>query len=265
MFSSLKVLHKNYDLILIFLIRDISSRFKGSYLGIFWMIATPLFMLAIFTFIFGEIFKIKWLDIPESKNYFAIILFSGLMIYNFFAESLSKSSTLFVSNVNYIKKILFPLEILPVISVLSCAVQLAVTFLVWLIFYFIVVGIPDLSILLFPIILLPFFFILTGLTFLFSTLGVFFRDTSSIINVLITMLLFLSPIFYPISIIPEEYQIYIYINPVAYQIEITRDILLWNTLPNLNYFGMYLVLSFLFFSLTISYFRKYKDRFIDVI
>ena len=89
MFSSLKVLHKNYDLILIFLIRDISSRFKGSYLGIFWMIATPLFMLAIFTFIFGEIFKIKWLDIPESKNYFAIILFSGLMIYNFFAESLS--------------------------------------------------------------------------------------------------------------------------------------------------------------------------------
>ena len=174
MFSSLKVLHKNYDLILIFLIRDISSRFKGSYLGIFWMIATPLFMLAIFTFIFGEIFKIKWLDIPESKNYFAIILFSGLMIYNFFAESLSKSSTLFLSNTNYIKKILFPLEILPVISVLSCAVQLAVTFLVWLIFYFVVVGIPDLSILLFPIILLPFFFILTGLTFLFSTLGVFF-------------------------------------------------------------------------------------------
>ena len=187
------------------------------------------------------------------------------MIYNFFAESLSKSPTLFISNVNYIKKILFPLEILPVISVLSCAVQLAVTFLVWLIFYFIVVGIPDLSILLFPVTLLPFFFILTGLTFLFSTLGVFFRDTSSIINVLITMLLFLSPIFYPISIIPEEYQIYIYMNPVAYQIEITRDILLWNTLPNLNYFGIYLVLSYIFFSLTISYFRKYKDRFIDVI
>ena len=79
------------------------------------------------------------------------------------------------------------------------------------------------------------------------------------------MLLFLSPIFYPISIIPEEYQIYIYMNPVAYQIEITRDILLWNTLPNLNYFGIYLVLSYIFFSLTISYFRKYKDRFIDVI
>ena len=265
MFSSLKVLYKNYDLILIFLLRDISSRFKGSYLGIFWMVLTPLLMLAIFTFIFGEIFQIKWLDIPESKNYFSIILFSGLMIYNFFAESLSKSPTLFLSNVNYIKKILFPLEILPVISVLGCVVQLTVTFFVWLVFYFVVVGIPDISVLLFPITLIPFFFILTGLTFLFSTLGVFFRDTSGLINVLITMLLFLSPIFYPISIIPEDYQIYIYMNPVAYQIEITRDILLWNTLPNLKDFIVYLVLSYIFFSLTIIYFKKYKDKFIDVI
>ena len=150
------------------------------------MILTPIILIIIFTFIFGEVFDIKWMDIPESKEYFALILFSGLMVFNFFAESITKAPLLFISNANYIKKIIFPLEILPIVSVLSSSVQLILSFFVWIIFYFIIIGIPNISILLFPIIMMPFIFILVGLTFLFSTLGVFIRDTNNIISLLTT-------------------------------------------------------------------------------
>ena len=131
---------------------------------------------------------------------------------NFFAESITKAPLLFISNANYIKIIIFTLEILPIVSVLSSSVQLILSFFVWVIFYFIIIGIPNISILLFPIIIMPLIFILVGLTFLFSTLGVFIRDTNNIISLLTTLLLFLSPIFYPVSVIPENYQVYIYIN-----------------------------------------------------
>ena len=190
---------KYKDLILILLAREVAYKFKGSFLGILWMILTPIILIIIFTFIFGEVFDIKWMDIPESKEYFALILFSGLMVFNFFAESITKAPLLFISNANYIKKIIFPLEILPIVSVLSSSVQLILSFFVWIIFYFIIIGIPNISILLFPIIMMPFVFILVGLTFLFSTLGVFIRDTNNIISLLTTLLLFLSPIFYPVS------------------------------------------------------------------
>ncbi len=255
---------KNKDLISILLIREIAYKFKGSFLGILWMILTPIILIVIFTFIFGEVFDIKWMDIPESKEYFALILFSGLMVFNFFAESISKAPLLFVSNSSYIKKIIFPLEILPIVSVLSSSVQLIVSFVVWVAFYLIIVGTPNLNILLLPIIMLPFVFILFGLTFLFSTLGVFVRDTNNIINLITTLLLFLSPIFYPISVIPEQYQLYIYLNPVAYQIELTRDLMMWGNTPNLISFLIYFILAFMFYLLTLKFFSNNKDRFIDV-
>ena len=255
---------KNKDLISILLIREIAYKFKGSFLGILWMILTPIILIVIFTFIFGEVFDIKWMDIPESKEYFALILFSGLMVFNFFAESISKAPLLFVTNSSYIKKIIFPLEILPIVSVLSSSVQLIVSFVVWVAFYLIIVGTPNLNILLLPIIMLPFVFILFGLTFLFSTLGVFVRDTNNIINLITTLLLFLSPIFYPISVIPEQYQLYIYLNPVAYQIELTRDLMMWGNTPNLISFLIYFILAFMFYLLTLKFFSNNKDRFIDV-
>ena len=256
---------KYKDLILILLVREVAYKFKGSFLGILWMILTPIILIIIFTFIFGEVFDIKWMDIPESKEYFALILFSGLMVFNFFAESITKAPLLFISNVNYIKKIIFPLEILPIVSVLSSSVQLILSFFVWIIFYFIIIGIPNISILLFPIIMMPFIFILVGLTFLFSTLGVFIRDTNNIISLLTTLLLFLSPIFYPVSVIPENYQVYIYINPIAYQIELTRDLMMWGNTPNFISFLTYFILTYIFYLLTIKFFSKNKDRFIDVL
>ena len=154
---------------------------------------------------------------------------------------------------------------MPIVSVLSSSVQLILSFFVWIIFYFIIIGIPNISILLFPIIMMPFIFILVGLTFLFSTLGVFIRDTNNIISLLTTLLLFLSPIFYPVSVIPENYQVYIYINPIAYQIELTRDLMMWGNTPNFISFLTYFILTYIFYLLTIKFFSKNKDRFIDVL
>ena len=113
--------------------------------------------------------------------------------------------------------------------------------------------------------MMPFIFILVGLTFLFSTLGVFIRDTNNIISLLTTLLLFLSPIFYPVSVIPENYQVYIYINPIAYQIELTRDLMMWGNTPNFISFLIYFILTYVFYLLTIKFFNKNKDRFIDVL
>lgn len=184
-------------------------------------------MLTIYTFVFRTAFNAKWSDqYANSAGNFALILFIGLIVFAVFSESVMRAPSLITSNVNFVKKIIFPLEILPVIAIGASIFHAFISILVWLFGYIIVNGAPPLSVLLFPIIIAPLIFFTLGIGWFLASLGVYLRDISQVIGVACQALMFMSPIFYPISALPEQYQWIIKFNPLTVIIEQVRGCLL---------------------------------------
>ena len=264
-YSFIKTCSINKRLIISLVEREIHSRYKGSIFGIFWVLLNPVFLLLIYTFVFSIVLKTRWDGQINSTRSFALILYAGLIVFNFFSECIAKSPSLITANVNLVKKVVFPLEILPIVTVGAALFHLTINLFAWFIFYFIFIGLPSVGSLLFPIIFLPLVFFTLGAIFFISSLGVYLRDINQIIGLLITMLLFLSPIFYPISAIPAEYQILLMLNPLTTGIEMSRDVLLMGIMPNVYPYMCYLIFSLLVFSLGLRWFEKTRIGFADVL
>jgi lipopolysaccharide transport system permease protein len=245
--------------------REILGRYRGSFLGILWSFLNPVFMLTIYTFVFSLVFKARWGIEGESTAEFALILFAGLIVFNFFSENISRAPTLILSNVNYVKKVVFPLEILPIVTLGSAFFHLIISLLVWFIFYLILSDTPTVYIFYLPLVLLPLIFISLGISFFLVSLGVYMRDISQIIGMVITGLMFLSPIFYPISALPDQYQFLLLFNPLTTEIEMVRDVLIWGKSPNWNSYLFYLTASLLMLCLGFSWFQKTRKGFADVL
>jgi lipopolysaccharide transport system permease protein len=256
---------RNRSLIKILAQREVYGRYKGSIVGIAWPFLFPLIMLVIYTFVFSVVFKTRWQSGSESNTEFALILFAGLLIFNLFSECISRAPNLILGNVNFVKKIVFPLEILPWVIISSGLFHLLISLFIWLVFYYMLFGIPHASILIFPFILLPFIFFILGLCWIISSICVYFRDISQLVGVVTTILMFLSPIFYPISALPENYQIFFMLNPITPIIEMSRNALIFGALPNLDLLGIYIVLSLLFAYLSFVWFQRARLGFADVI
>jgi lipopolysaccharide transport system permease protein len=258
-------LFHNRKLIISLVWHEIQSKYKGSVLGFFWSIIYPLCNLLGYTFVFTVVFKYKWSIASGSKVEFALLSFIGMSIFNVFSETLTRASTLIVNNSNYVKKVIFPLEILPVVSILSNFFQFIISFLVWFIFYILFVGKIKLSALFFPFILLPLILLTLGFAWVISALGVYFRDSGYITSVILTMTMFLSPIFYPISAIPEEYHFIVILNPLAQLIEMSRQNLIFDQLPNLGLYLIQLSISFITLILGFIFFKQVEKGFADVL
>ena len=256
---------RNKDLIFSLSKREIIGRYRGSALGIFWSLFTPLFMLSVYTFVFSVVFKARWGEAGGSQAEFALILFADLLIFNFFSECVARAPSLVVSNVNYVKKVIFPLEILPFVSVLSALYHLAVSFLVWLAAYILFMGMPHLTVFLFPIVLLPLVLLVLGVSWFLSSLTVYLRDISQVIGVVITVLMFLSPIFYPVTALPEKYRDVLYANPLTSIIEMARDVLFWGKLPSLPMVFLSLLLTSVLAYIGFAWFQKVRKGFADVL
>lgn len=245
--------------------REILGRYRGSVLGLLWSFFNPLFMLAVFTFVFGAIFQARWGGGSDSKAEFALLLFAGLIVFNLFAECITRAPTVILSNVNYVKKVVFPLEILPIISLLSALFHACISVVVWLIAYIIFFGVPHPTVFLLPLVLLPFCFFLMGLSWALASFGVFLRDVLQIIGVLTTGLMFLSPIFYPATAFPEDYRYILYLNPLTTVVEQAREVLFWGNAPDLfmliTYWAVTLGIAWLGFAL----FQKTRKGFTDVL
>ncbi|MEA1922778.1 MAG: ABC transporter permease, partial [Pseudomonadota bacterium] len=173
--------------------REIVGRYRGSVLGILWSFFNPVFMLAVYTFVFSIIFKARWSAGDESKAEFALVLFAGLIIFNLFAECINRAPTLILTHVNFVKKVVFPLEILPWIIFGAAFFHALVSFMVWLIFSFFVVGMPPGTIMFLPLLLVPLTFFVMGLSWLLASLGVFLRDIAQVVGIMTTTLMFLTP------------------------------------------------------------------------
>lgn len=253
------------QLILSLVRREVVGRYRGSFLGILWSFFNPVFMLAVYTFVFSVVFKARWSAGSESKAEFALVLFAGLLLFNLLAECINRAPTLIQSNVNYVKKVVFPLEILPVVVFGAAFFHASISFLVWLIFSFFVFGLPPVTWLLFPVVLVPLTLLILGLSWFLASLGVFLRDIAQIVGIITTTLMFLTPIFYPIAAIPEKYHPLIYSNPLAFIIEQARRMLIFGIFPDWLNMGVLVVSTLLFSWCGFAWFQKTRKGFADVL
>lgn len=245
--------------------RDVIGRYRGSALGILWSFFHPVFMLVVYTFVFSVVFKARWSVGSDSKTEFAIVLFAGLLVFSVFSECVNRAPTLILSNVNYVKKVVFPLEVLPWMVLGSALFHALVSLGVWLIFYVFVFGIPHATILLLPIIVLPLLLFTMGFSWLLASLGVYLRDVTQFVSIVTATLMFLSPIFYPVSALPPEYQFLLNLNPLTLAIEQARDVLIWGRSPLGPGFVVYTVGAALIAWLGFAWFQKTRRGFADVI
>lgn len=246
--------------------QEIKLKYKGSLLGALWLLFSPLLLLSVYTVCFSYIFKARWgLDESELKNTYPLILFVGLIIHTFFSEILHKSPNLILSYSYLIKKSVFPIEILAWVaigfSLFQAMLSTCILILINLLFY------QNFSwlIVIFPIILIPFGLFLTAVCWFLSSIGVYVRDLGQFSSIIITIFLFLSPVFFPLSFIPEPYRILALFNPLTIIIEESRKVLLWNTVPDFEKIFMYLIISILFMKISHSFMTKMKKGFRDVI
>ncbi len=256
---------KNYrHLILRMAEREINARYRGSFLGLFWSIITPIIMLAIYTFVFSYVFKARW-GIDNDPYEFALQLFSGLIIFNLFSECLNRAPNLILENINYVKKVVFPLEILPWISLIAALFHTMISLCVLICFMLLLNHNIGLNSLWLPFILSPLIFLILGLSWFLASLGVFIRDLTQVLSMLLTAMMFMSPIFYPISALPENIRTYIFLNPITLIVNQVREVLIYNHPPDFISLGYYTILSLTIMCLGWFWFQKTRKGFADVL
>ena len=255
----------NRQLIVSLAARDIQSRYRGSFAGLGWAIINPIILLGSYTFIFSVIFHAKWNEGLYSKSEFSLVIFSGMIIYNIFAECIGRSPTLIVSNANYVKKVIFPLDILPIVFLISSLFHGLIGFIVWIVFYFVFIGFPHYTIVFSFFTIIPLLFYILGLSWLISSLGVFFRDIIQVVNLLLTVLMFLSPVFYPLSAIPDKIRFLAYFNPLVEILEQTRNVLFDLAPVDWQWLLLSILTSILCALFGFVWFQKTRKGFADVI
>lgn len=255
----------NRKLIKRLIVRETEARYKSTMLGLLWLFITPLFMLSIYTFVFGSILKAKWPNSSDSEFEFAIILYCGLIVFFLFAEFINRAPNLILENVNYVKKVIFPVEILPFVALGSGLFQALISYSILLVFCLIYYGSLHWTILYLPVILLPFLLLLSGMGLILSSLGVFIRDIGQMISVIVTGLMFISPLFFPLTALPEAIRPYLYLNPVTFIIQQMRDVIIWGNGPDWFGLSVYLLVSIIVAWAGYLFFVKTKKGFADVL
>ncbi len=249
--------------------REVIGRYRGSFLGLLWAFVNPILMLAIYTFVFGVVFKVR-LDSQSTELYddkfaFALLLFTGLILFNLFSECLSRSPGLVLANVNYVKKVIFPLEILPLVSLGSALFHAGISFLVLFTFMLVIDHSIHWTLIFLPIILLPLLLLILGLSWMLASIGVYVRDIGQFIGLILTMLLFMSPIFYPASALPESVRDYLFLNPLTFVIEQARAVTLYGQLPDWSGLVVYYMLASIVAWAGLMWFMKTRKGFADVL
>jgi lipopolysaccharide transport system permease protein len=263
--TALRSIVRYRTLILEMIKREVVGRYRGSVMGLLWSFFTPVLMLVVYTFVFSVVFQARWAGGSGSKTEFAVVLFIGMMIFGLFSECINRAPTLILSNANYVKKVIFPLEILPVVSLGAALFHFAVSMLVWLLFYIVLFGVPSIQTLWLPVVLFPLLLMCLGLSWFLASLGVYLRDVGQAIAVVTMALMFMSPVFFPTAAMPEAFRPYLYLSPLTYFIEQSRELLIWH--GNMHWFTWMkmLGLSLVMAALGFAWFQKTRKGFADVI
>ena len=246
--------------------REITARYRGSILGAAWSVINPLMMLLVYTFVFSVVFNARWGISPnESRTDFALILFSGLTVHNFFAESVNRAPTLIPTNINFVKKIVFPLEVLPICSSAAAFFNCLIGIGILLLSMLMLSGSIPWTALAIPLVLIPFFIACVGVSYILSILGVYVRDIVHITGFVTTIALFVSPVFYPVSAVPPTFRIFIALNPLTYVFETVRGLLVLGVFPSLVSLIMFWICCLLIGAFGLWWFTRTKRGFADVL
>jgi lipopolysaccharide transport system permease protein len=256
------MIFKNYDLIFKLISREISEKYTGTVLGIFWVVLNPLLLVFVYCLVFTQIFKASWAE-NSSPYYYFMMLYCGLIVFNLYSDIINKSTNILDSNKNFITKIKFPIEILLINSVGVSLFNASLNFLILILFSFYYFGEVNFLVLYLPFILTPFLIILLGISFIFSIVGVYFKDFKNIVSFLLALQYFMTPIFYPLSRVPEKYRFYIETTPVTFTIEQVRYILIERINPNFYELLVYLIISIIILMAMSSLFNKCKSGLSD--
>jgi lipopolysaccharide transport system permease protein len=246
--------------------RDVLGRYRGSMIGVAWSFFNPIFMLAVYTFVFSFVFKSRWgEDVSGGQGSFAVILFAGMIVHGLFAECVNRAPSLLLNNINYVKKVVFPLEILPWTILVSALFHTAISVLVLLTAELLLMHSLPWTVILLPLVWLPFVVAIMGVSWFLASLGVYLRDVAQITGLVTTVLLFMSPVFYPLSKLPEKFQTLLLLNPLTFMIEQTREVLVWGNLPSWSGLFIYSICAGLIAWLGFVWFQKTRGGFSDVL
>ena len=265
--SLVKSLWRNRQLIAQMTKREVVGRYKGSVMGLAWSFFNPVFMLVVYTFVFSEIFKSRWVGTggDDSKTQFAVVLFVGLIVLNLFSEVLNRAPGLIISNVNYVKKVVFPIEILPVIAMGAALFHAVISLGVLLLAFVLFNGYVHWTAIFIPLVFLPLIILSLGIAWALASLGVFLRDVGQTVTLITTILMFLAPVFYPVNAVPEWFRPFIMANPVTFIIEQAREVVVWGHSPDLLGLSIYTLIATLAAWVGFAWFQKTRKGFADVL
>lgn len=244
--------------------REFSGRYRGSFGGILWSFAQPLFLLTVYTIAFGVILKTRWGYSGGTADY-ALVLFAGLIVFNVFSEVMNKAPTLIIANPNFVKKVVFPLELLPVIAVSTALFHALIGVAVWFFGYLLFFGTPNATAVLFPLVMVCFAPVLLGLGWLLSAAGVAVRDIGQLTAMLNHTLLFLTPIFYSMDAVPKWLQSVLALNPLTFIVGQFRQVLFYGKGPDLQGLLLYALMASLFAWGALIFFRRLRPSFADLV
>jgi lipopolysaccharide transport system permease protein len=233
----------------------------------FWSLATPLVMLGVYTFVFGVVFRSRWPNQPEGDSLlgFAIVLFAGTTVFNIFSETIARAPSMILTNPGYVKKVIFPLEILP-FSVLGAALFNAIICVLLLVIIEMVMhGNVPWTIVFIPVVVMPIVLLSLGIAWILASLGVYLRDVGNVVGVALQVLFFATPIFYPISIVPESVRWLLYLNPLTHLVEMFRGICLFGVIPDPMVLSVTLACGVTTAWLGYLFFNATRSGFADVI
>lgn len=256
------------DLIRQFTSREIQMRNRGSHLGVLWAVLTPLMLLAVYTLVFSTILRVRFDQRSGSESVwvYATTLFAGMMVFQMFAEPLARAPGLVVHKPNFVKKMVFPLEILPVTSLLSAIVYAAAGLALVVVAHLVLGGRVHWTIVLFPLVLAPVLLLGLGIGWILSALGVFLRDIQQLVAVVVQrVLFFLTPIFYPLTAVPEEHRHWLFINPMTVVVDGARRTLLWGQMPRWDMLALWTGIGLVLAPVGYAVFMKSRRGFADVL
>lgn len=245
--------------------REFSARYRGSFFGGTWSIIYPLLIVLIFWFVFGIVFKTRWGVQQVSDGDYIVIAMVGMIIHGLFVEVLGKSPSLVLAQPSYVKKVIFPLEILPITALLSALINAAIMFAIILAAAVLVRGALPWTVLLVPVVLLPFVIFLVGVALFFSSIGVYVRDLQQVVVLIGMAALFMAPIFYPLTTVPESYRWLLWLNPLTFIVEQTRGVALFGELPDWSGLGLYALAAIAFTWAGLVWFQRIRKGFADVL
>ncbi|RUL73161.1 ABC transporter permease [Dyella choica] len=256
---------KNHSLIFELAKRDVEGRYRGASFGLLWSLISPFLLLCVYTFAFGTVMGGRWPQVKNEEAHYSIIIFAGMIVHGFLAECINRSPLLIVANPNFVKRVIFPLEILPFPMVLSALFHVFMNLIVFIVLRLVLDGAFSWTTIFFPLVLIPLIVLSMGISWFLASFGVFMRDVGQITGVLTLALLFLSSAMMPLDSVPISYRWVFQFNPLTFIIDQARNVLLWNKAPDLVGLSLYLAMAVMVAYAGYAWFAATRNGFADVL